>query len=159
MKHAKHAVILALAAVCLAGAVPKKPKLVVTIVIDQFRYDYLTRYRSEYNAGFSRLLTQGAVFANANYIHVPTVTAVGHSTILSGATPAISGIVANDWYDRDENEAVTSVSDSATRLLGGAPAKGSSPRRMLVSTIGDELKMANTRSHAIGVSLKDRSAI
>jgi predicted AlkP superfamily pyrophosphatase or phosphodiesterase len=152
-------IFAALATACLAAALPKKPKLILTIVIDQFRYDYLTRYRSEYTAGFHRLLTEGAVFTNANYVHVPTITAVGHSTILSGATPSISGIVANDWFDRDENEAVTSVSDSATKVLGGAPGKGSSPRRMLVDTIGDEMKMANTHSHAIGVSLKDRSAI
>src|SRR5213078_4662156 len=99
-------------------------------------------------------------FTNANYIHVPTITAVGHSTILSGAPPAISGIVANDWYDREEGIAVTSVSDNATQLLGGGAGRGSSPRRLLVSTIGDELKMSNGgKSHSIGVSLKDRSAI
>src|SRR3954465_1373502 len=85
------------------AAAPRKPKLVVAIVIDQFRYDYLTRFRSEYHAGFDRLLTKGAVFANAHYIHFPTVTAVGHSTFLSGATPVTSGIVGNDWFDRDEN--------------------------------------------------------
>src|SRR6476469_3804438 len=101
-----------LAAACLLSAAPKKPKLVVAIVIDQFRYDYLTRFRSEYHAGFDRLLTKGAVFTNANYIHFPTVTAVGHSTFLSGATPSVSGIVGNDWFDREENKHVTSVSDS-----------------------------------------------
>jgi hypothetical protein len=153
-------VLFLLAAACLASAAPKKPKLVVTIVVDQFRFDYLTRYRAEYTGGFNRLLTHGAVFASANYIHVPTITAVGHSTILSGATPAISGIVANDWYDREEGAAVTSVSDTTTQLLGGAPGRGSSPRRLLVSTVADELKMSNGgKSHSIGVSLKDRSAI
>src|SRR5262249_1314848 len=150
---------LALASVCLAAAVPKKPKLIVTIVLDQFRFDYLSRYRSEFKGGLHRLLTQGAVFADAHYIHVPTLTAVGHSTMLSGATPTVSGIIANEWYDREEGAAVTSVSDKTTKLLGGAPAIGASPRRMLVDTIGDEIKIAGGKSRTIGVSLKDRSAI
>src|SRR5215468_634156 len=92
----------------LAAAVPKKPKLIVTIVLDQFRFDYLSRYRPEYKGGLHRLLTQGAVFTDAHYIHVPTLTAVGHSTMLSGATPTVSGIIANEWYDREEGAAVTS---------------------------------------------------
>lgn len=150
--------ICALAAVALLAAAPKKPKLVVAVVFDQFRYDYLTRFRSEYHAGFDRLLTKGAVFTNANYDHFPTVTAVGHSTFLSGAIPSISGIIGNEWFDREEGKTVTSVSDSKTQLLGGAGA-GSSPRRLLVSTVGDELKIADGRSHVVGVSLKDRAAI
>ena len=75
--------LLSLAA-ALVAATPKKPKLVLAIVVDQFRYDYLTRFRSEYNGGLARLLNQGAVFTNANYIHFPTITAVGHSTVLIG---------------------------------------------------------------------------
>src|ERR1035438_5032639 len=151
--------ILLLAAMCVAGAATRKPKLVVAIVVDQFRYDYLTRYRAEYTAGLNRLLTEGAVFTNANYAHVPTITAVGHSTVLTGATPSISGIVANDWYDRDEGAPVSSVSDAGTQLLGGSGA-GSSPHRLLVSTIGDELKIADGgESRVIGISLKDRAAI
>ena len=152
--------LCALAAVCLAGAAPKKPKLLLAIVVDQFRYDYLTRFRSEYKGGLARLLNKGAVFTNARYIHVPAITAVGHSTFLSGATPSISGIVANDWYDRDEGVHVTSVSDAKTQLLGGKVAAGSSPKRLLVSTIGDELKMAGGgKPRVYGVSLKDRAAI
>ena len=155
----KRALLCALAAVCLAGAAPKKPKLVLAIVVDQFRYDYLTRFRSEYHGGLARLLTKGAVFTNANYIHVPAITAVGHSTFLTGATPSISGIVGNDWYDRDEGVRVSSVSDAKTQLLG-ASGTGSSPNRLLVSTVGDELKMAGGgKSRVIGVSLKDRAAI
>ncbi len=149
-----------LAALCALGAAPPKPKLVLAIVIDQFRYDYLTRLRGEYKGGFDRLLTKGAVFTNARYIHFPTVTAVGHSTFLSGATPSVSGIVGNEWFDYGENHKVTSVEDAHTRLLGGSDLPGASPRRMLVSTIGDELKMANDRrSRVIGISLKDRAAI
>ena len=103
----KKVLLCMLAAACLAGVAPKKPKLVLAIVVDQFRYDYLTRFRSEYKGGLARLLSQGAVFTNANYIHVPAITAVGHSTVLSGATPSTSGIVGNDWYDRDEGVHVT----------------------------------------------------
>ena len=151
--------ICALSVVCVVGAAPKKPKLVLAIVVDQFRYDYLTRFRSEYRGGLARLLSRGAVFTNANYIHVPAITAVGHSTFLTGATPSISGIVANDWYDRDERARVTSVSDAKTQLLGGT-GPGSSPERLLVSTVGDELKIAGGgKPRVIGVSLKDRGAI
>jgi len=150
---------LLVAATLIAAAVPRKPKLVLAIVIDQFRYDYLTRFRSEYNAGFERLLDHGAVFNDARYIHFPTVTAVGHSAFLSGATPSLSGIIGNDWYDREEHKHVTSVSDSATRLLGDS-GEGSSPHRLLVDTVGDELKMAHPgKSHVVGISLKDRAAI
>ncbi len=157
----KRILACALAAASLLAAAPIKPKLVLAIVIDQFRYDYLTRFRSEYHAGLERLLTRGAVFTNARYEHFPTVTAVGHSTFLSGATPALSGIIANEWYDREEGKTVTSVSDSATKLLGGSGAgAGSSPHRLLVDTVGDELKMADENtSRAIGISLKDRAAI
>ncbi len=130
----KALIFLLLGAGLLAAAA--KPKLVVTIVIDQFRYDYLTRYRHEYHAGFDTLLTKGAVFTNAQYEHFPTVTAIGHATILSGATPSISGIIGNDWFDREEGRKVTSVSDRHTSLLGGDPAAaGSSPRRLLVDTL------------------------
>jgi len=145
----------------LFGAGHPKPKLVLAIVIDQFRYDYLTRFRGEYHAGFDRLLTHGAVFTNARYEHFPTVTAIGHSTFLSGATPAISGIINNAWYDRQEGKPVTSVSDAQTQLVGGGPNRtGASPRRMLVDTVGDELKIATGgRARVIGISLKDRAAI
>ena len=71
-------------------------------MVDQFRYDYLTRFRADFTGGLKRLLEQGAVFTNANYDAAPTVTAVGHSTFLSGAMPAISGIVGNTWWDRAE---------------------------------------------------------
>src|ERR1700736_2354184 len=106
----------------------ENPKLIVAIAVDQFRYDYLLRFRSEYKEGLNRLLTRGAVFTNARYEHFPTVTAIGHSTFLSGATPAISGIVGNEWWDRAENRSVTSVSDDKTQLLGGNGGQGSSPR-------------------------------
>lgn len=143
-----------------AAELPKKPKLVVAVIVDQFRYDYLLRFRNDYTAGFKRLLEQGAVFDDAHLIHYPTVTAVGHSTFLSGATPSLSGIVANEWYDREKKKSVTSVSDDDTKLVGGVPGvPGSSPRKMLVSTVGDEIRMADQQAKVIGVSIKDRAAI
>jgi predicted AlkP superfamily pyrophosphatase or phosphodiesterase len=138
----------------------KDVKLVLLVAIDQFRYDYLTRFRDEYTGGLSRLLKNGANYVNANLEHYPTVTAIGHSTMLSGATPAISGIVGNDWYDRESGKNVTSVSDASVRILGGTDAEGASPRRLLVSTVGDEMKRAHRGApKVIGMSLKDRSAI
>lgn len=137
---------------------PQPPKLVLAIVVDQFRYDYLTRFRTEFTGGLKRLLEQGADFTNANYDAAPTVTAVGHSTFLSGATPAISGIIGNIWWDRTVAKPVTSVSDDNTTLLGGN-GPGSSPARLLVSTVGDELKISGKGGKVIGISLKDRSAI
>lgn len=142
----------------LAPAV--QPKLIVLIVVDQFRYDYLTRFRSEYTGGIERLMRQGAVFTNAHLEHFPTVTAVGHATVLTGATPSLSGIVANEWYDRDSGRRVTSVADAEMKPVGAASGEGASPRRLLVSTVADELKMAGRgRPRVIGVSFKDRSAI
>jgi predicted AlkP superfamily pyrophosphatase or phosphodiesterase len=155
------ALLLSVAAIAAPPIASKKPKLVLTIVVDQFRYDYLTRFRSEYKAGLAQLLDKGAVFTNAHYEHFPTVTAVGHSTILTGALPANSGIIENDWYDYTTKKAVTSVSDDGFDLLGGTAGKrASSPRRLLVSTVGDELKMSGKgKPKVIGISIKDRAAI
>lgn len=141
---------------------PKSPKLVVFIAVDQFRYDYLLRFRKDYNSGLARLLESGAVFTNANYQHYPTVTAVGHSTMLSGATPNVSGIVANDWWDRATGKEVTSVEEFNPQIknLGSDSKKVASPHRLLVSTLGDEIKMSGQwDSKVIGISIKDRSAI
>ncbi|MGA2182212.1 MAG: alkaline phosphatase family protein [Bryobacteraceae bacterium] len=158
MRKLLAAVLLAVSAV--AAPAPRPPKLVLAVVIDQFRYDYLLRFRKDYNAGLARLLEHGAVFTDAHHIHYPTVTAVGHSTFLSGATPSSSGIVGNDWFDRESGQAVTSVSDPDTKLVGGAlGTTGSSPHRLLVSTVGDELKMQGRHGKVIGISIKDRSAI
>jgi predicted AlkP superfamily pyrophosphatase or phosphodiesterase len=144
----------------LSAPAPKKPKLIVAVVVDQFRYDYLLRFRADYTSGLKKILEQGAVFDDAHHIHYPTVTAVGHSTFLSGATPSMSGIVGNEWYERGLKKSVTSVSDDDTKLVGGVPgAIGSSPRRLLVSTLGDEIKIQGHPSKVIGISIKDRGAI
>ena len=144
------------------AASAKKVRLIVGVVIDQFRYDYLTRFEDQFGeGGFKRLLNGGAVFTNANYLQAPTFTACGHATFMSGATPAMNGIIANEWFDRQANKVVTSVSDDKTKLLGGRPgASGASPRRMLGSTLGDELKLTTIgRAKVVGVSHKDRSAV
>jgi predicted AlkP superfamily pyrophosphatase or phosphodiesterase len=160
------------------AATGEKPKLILAVVVDQFRYDYLLRFRSSYQGGIKRLLTEGAVFVNAHYPQYPTVTAIGHSTFLSGATPSVSGIIGNEWLERTPflteggncsrpplgGRRVTSVTDDSTCLVGiGSAVSGASPRRLLVSTIGDELKIARGSSRhgpkVIGISLKDRAAI
>ena len=161
--------VLALATVSLLRAQPvagPDVRLVLLIAVDQFRYDYLTKFRSEYTGGLHRLLTQGAVFTNANLEHYPTVTAVGHATMLTGATPSESGIIGNDWFDRETGASITSVSDPTVTPIGSTTGSAASPRRLLVSTVGDELKLASRapkdgpdRPRVFGVSLKDRSAI
>jgi Type I phosphodiesterase / nucleotide pyrophosphatase len=159
-------VALAIALPTAQPAVGPDTRLVLLIVIDQFRYDYLTRFRSEYTGGIKRLLAEGAVFTNANLEHYPTVTAIGHATMLSGATPSVSGIIGNDWFDRGTGTTVTSVSDPTVKPVGSTTGSAASPRRLLVSTLGDELKLGSLEPKGapdapkvFGVSLKDRSAI
>ena len=160
--------LFSLVTLAFAQSPKSKPKLVVVVVVDQFRYDYLTRFRSDYHGGLERLLTKGADFTNGFYAQIPTVTAVGHSIMLSGAMPATSGIVGNSWFDRAENKIVTSVCDWSEKLVGAPqPAQGekctdadpASPKRLLVSTLGDELKDAHPDSKVIGISIKARGAI
>ncbi|MEA2172411.1 MAG: hypothetical protein QOD00_3 [Blastocatellia bacterium] len=143
------------------GAGPR-PRLVLLIVVDQFRYDYLERFGDLFvDGGLARLMRDGALWTEANYDHMPTYTAPGHATLMTGAWPAETGIVGNDWFDRDTGKRVTSVSDESTKLLGGDEgASASSPRRLMASTLGDELRLAtNDRAKVIGISVKDRSAI
>jgi hypothetical protein len=137
-----------------------KTKLVVAIIIDQFRYDYMTRFDASYQDGLRRLHDAGAFFTDAHQAHYPTVTAVGHAAFLTGSIPAIDGIIGNEWFDRDTRKMVTSVSDEATKLVGGNGGTGSSPKRLVGSTLGDEIKIAGPAdSTVIGISLKDRAAI
>ena len=140
----------------------KRPRLVLLIAVDQFRYDYLERFGDLFAPnGLRRLLREGASWTQSNYDHMPTYTAPGHGTMMTGAYPAESGIIGNEWLDRATGNRITSVSDDTTRLLGDNPnANGSSPRRLMSSTVGDELRLAtNDRSKVIGISVKDRSAI
>ena len=145
------------------GAPPRPhPRLVVGIMIDQFRADYLMRFADQFvDGGFRRLLDGGAVFANAHYAHIPTYTACGHATFMSGTSPSSSGIVGNEWFERETGRRVTSVSDDNVKELGGdGAAPGASPVRLIGSTLGDELRLAsNGQSKVIGIAFKDRSAI
>lgn len=143
-------------------AKPTKPRLVLFIAVDQFRYDYIERFGDLFvENGIRRMLREGASWSEANYDHVPTETAPGHATMLTGAWPSETGIIANDWYDRAEGKRVNNVGDDTVRALGGGSNEvASSPRNLLCSTLGDELKLAtNNRSRVVGVSLKNRAAI
>lgn len=138
------------------------PRLVLLIVVDQFRYDYLERFGDLFVAnGIKRLLKNGASWTEANYDHMPTYTAPGHATLMTGTWPSENGIVGNDWFERETGKRVSSVTDDNTLLLGGKEGeKGSSPRRLMASTLGDEMRLAtNDRAKVIGISLKNRSAI
>src|SRR5919197_681739 len=144
------------------SAVPKRPRLVLLIAVDQFRYDYLERFGDLFGPnGFRRLLRDGASWTQSNYDHMPTYTAPGHGTMMTGAYPAESGIIGNEWLDRASGKRITSVSDESVKLLGGNPNDpASSPSRLMASTVGDELRLAtNDRAKVIGISVKDRSAI
>src|SRR5262245_50356190 len=101
----------------------RKPKLVLGIVIDQFRYDYLTRFEDLFGeGGFRRLLSNGAVFTNANYIYLPTVTAPGHATFMSGSIPALDGIISKEWLERETDKRVDRVTDDDAQTLAGKNA-------------------------------------
>lgn len=137
-------------------------KLVVALMIDQLRADYLVRFSDQFvEGGFRRLLSGGAVFSNAHYNHTPTYTACGHSIFMSGATPSMSGIIGNEWFERETGRRVTSVSDTNVKLLGGREgAAAASPGRLIGSTLGDEMRLAgNGQAKVVGIGFKDRSAI
>ncbi len=140
----------------------KRPRLVLLLVVDQFRYDYLERFGDLFGPnGFKRLMRDGASWTQSNYDHMPTYTAPGHATMMTGAYPGESGIIGNDWLDRPSGKRITSVSDDSVKLLGGIPTDpAASPSRLMASTVGDELRLAtNDRAKVIGISVKDRSAI
>jgi predicted AlkP superfamily pyrophosphatase or phosphodiesterase len=139
-----------------------RPKLVVGIVVDQMRWDYLYRYYARYGAGgFRRLLNEGFSCENTFINHLPAFTAVGHTTIFSGSVPAIDGIAGNDWIDQASGKSVYCTEDSTVQPVGGtSPAGNMSPRNLLATTITDELMLAtNFQSRVVGVSLKDRASI
>jgi predicted AlkP superfamily pyrophosphatase or phosphodiesterase len=139
-----------------------KPKLVVGIVVDQMRYDYIYRYWDKFgNDGFKRLVNEGYFCRNTNYNYVPTYTGPGHTSIYTGTTPAVHGIIANDWFDRKENKSIYCAEDNSVVGVGTSAVEGKrSPANNLVTTITDELRISsNMRSKVIGIALKDRSAI
>ena len=139
-----------------------QPKLIVGIVVDQMRWDYLYYYYEKWgDNGIQRLLKEGFSCENTMISHVPTVTAIGHASVYTGSVPALHGIAGNNFYLNGEN--VTSVTDTTVVAVGSDIANKAgkcSPRNMLANTIGDQLKLATDfKSKVIGVALKDRAAI
>ncbi len=138
------------------------PKLVVGIVVDQMRWDYLYRYYDRYGTGgFKRLLGEGFSCENTMINYLPSFTAVGHSCIFTGSVPAINGITGNDWTEQLTGKQMYCTADSTVMSVGNESEDGKmSPRNLLVSTVTDELRIAsNYRSKVVGISLKDRAAI
>lgn len=145
---------------------PSQPKLVVGIVIDQMRWDYLQRFKPLFksNGGFKKLLNGGFSCNNTMVPYTPTVTACGHTCIYTGSVPNIHGIAGNDWYDNILHKKIYCTQDDTIVGIGNVNEKDKegkmSPRNLLVTTITDELKLAtNFKSKVIGISLKDRGSI
>ena len=140
-----------------------RPKLVIGMVVDQMRWDYLYRYYTKYGeGGFKRLLNTGYSLNNVHIDYVPTVTAIGHTTIFTGSVPSIHGIAGNDWYDRASGKSVYCTTDNTVQSVGTSSAEMGqhSPRNLWSTTVTDQLSLAtNFKSTVVGVSLKDRASI
>jgi predicted AlkP superfamily pyrophosphatase or phosphodiesterase len=140
-----------------------RPKLVVGLVVDQMRWDYLYRYYNRYtNGGFKRLINEGFSVENTFIPYTPTYTACGHTCIYTGSVPAVHGIIGNDWYDPETKKNVYCTEDSSVTTVGSTPSSegNMSPKNMLTTTITDELRLAtNFKGKVIGISLKDRGSI
>lgn len=138
------------------------PKLVVGIVVDQMRYDYLTRFWNHYGeGGFRRLVDEGFNCKNNHYNYAPTTTGPGHASIYTGTTPSVHGIIGNNWYDKESGKTVYCASDENYNSVGTVAASGKmSPHWMTVSTITDELRLSTQkRGKVIALALKDRGAV
>lgn len=138
------------------------PKLVVGIVIDQMRFDYLYRFYDQYSErGFRRLLASGMNFTFARYNYIPTYTGPGHASIYTGTTPYYHGIISNDWFDKKTGKAIYCVTDYRYKTVGSKDSSGCvSPSQLLSSTITDQVRMAdNGLSRVFSVSMKDRAAV
>jgi predicted AlkP superfamily pyrophosphatase or phosphodiesterase len=140
----------------------KKSKLVIGIVIDQMRYDYLTRFADRYGKdGFNRILKNGFSLENAHYNMIPTYTAVGHASIYAGTSPSNHGIISNNWYDKVLKKSIYCVDDANYKTIGNEGIVGQkSPHRLYTTTVADQLQLAqNMQGKTIGISIKDRAAI
>lgn len=141
---------------------PARPKLVVGIVVDQMRYDYLYRFNSKYGKdGFNRLLQGGAVCENTHIPYIPTYTAPGHTCVYTGSVPAMHGIVGNDWFVKSMGRNIYCTSDTSYETVGGSGRVGQqSPKNLWVTTVTDELRLAqNFKNKTIAVAIKDRSCV
>lgn len=140
---------------------PEKPKLIVGIVVDQMRQEYLYRFADRYSdGGFKRMIGEGFMMKNGHYNYIPTYTGPGHASVYTGATPATHGIIGNNWYVRSLDKSIYCAEDSTVYNIGGTPSSGQiSPRNLLTTTITDELRFAtNKRSKVVGLAIKDRGA-
>jgi len=138
------------------------PKLVVGIVVDQMRYDYITRYWNHYgNDGFKRFVDEGFNCKNNHYNYAPTSTGPGHTSVYTGTTPAMHGVIGNNWYDKVSETEVYCASDTTYTSVGTTSDAGRmSPHRMNVTTITDELRLhTQMRGKTIAIALKDRGAV
>ncbi|MGI4727413.1 MAG: alkaline phosphatase PafA [Janthinobacterium lividum] len=139
-----------------------RPKLMVGLVVDQMRWDYLYRFYDRYQSGgFKRMLNEGFTCENTLIDYVPTVTAAGHTCIYTGSVPAIHGIAGNDFIIQATGKSIYCTEDSTVKTVGSSSKAGEmSPRNLLASTVTDELRLAtNFRSKVIGIALKDRGGI
>lgn len=139
-----------------------RPKLVVGIVVDQMRYDYLTRFYSKYgNGGFKRMMRKGFNCRNNHFNYIPTYTGPGHASIYTGTTPKYHGIIANHWFDKETETTVYCAGDDTVKPLGtDSDLERMSPHRMTTTTFADENKLfTQMRGKSIGISIKDRGAI
>jgi predicted AlkP superfamily pyrophosphatase or phosphodiesterase len=144
------------------GKTLARPKLVVGIMVDQMRWDFLYRFHDRYgDDGLKRMLREGFACENTFIPYAQTVTAAGHACVYTGSVPAINGIMGNDWYDRSLGRTVYCAEDSMVTTIGGSPrAQPMSPRNLLTTSITDELRLAtNFRSKVIGIAIKDRGGI
>jgi len=139
----------------------ERPRLVVGVVVDQMRYEYLPRFWDKFgDDGFKRLINEGYLFTNHHYNYFPTYTGPGHAAVYSGTTPAVNGIVGNSWFDRNQGQSMYVVADSTVETVGAPGDAGHmSPVNLLSTTITDELKKAIAESKVIAVSIKDRGSI
>ena len=138
------------------------PKLVVGIMVDQMRQEYLFRFLPKYgSAGFRRLMDDGFMLKNGHYNYAPTVTGPGHASVYTGTTPAIHGVIGNEWYDKELKKQVNCVEDGRYTPVGDQGGNGDvSPWRMLSTTVTDELELfTQKRSKVVGISFKDRGAV
>lgn len=146
-----------------AQQIEQPPKLVVGMVVDQMRWDQLYRFEKHFGeGGFNRLLKEGYNFNNVMINYIPTVTALGHTSVYTGSVPSIHGIAGNDWTDRRTGQNVYCTTDASVKGVGSSSEKigAHSPHNLWSTTITDQLRMAsNFRSKVVGVSLKDRAAI
>lgn len=138
------------------------PKLVVGIVVDQMRYDYLTRFWNHYGqGGFKRLVNEGFNCKNHHFNYAPTSTGPGHASIYTGASPSMHGIIGNNWYDKVSDKEVYCAADDQYNSVGTTSTAGKmSPHRMQTTTITDQLRLhTQMRGKTIAIALKDRGAV